>query len=455
MSKAKPIILAGGSGRRVWPLSTKSLPKQFIGIFNNTSILQATVIRNQFLGEPCIITTKQDILIAKRQLQNFKADLILEPEQKNTAPCILIGALQAKSEGYNTIVALPVDHYIKKQKKYISTINNAISLAHNYGICTIGIRPDSPNTEYGYIKAIKSSNHDTHYTLEKFIEKPNEKMANFYTKNTDYFWNSGIFVCDVDFIIKIFKEKCLDIYNLSCKALNQAKIKSNITYLDGNFYSSIPSTQFDQLLMESMQNLAMLHADFHWHDLGNFDSIWQASKKDQNQNYCSGNILTYDVKRSYINTGKTCTAVIGLYDIIVVNNNNNILIASKSKLKNYNTFIQNANTHYKYNDVVVRNWGWFNVINSKSLYKIKELTIHPGCRISLQYHNHRSEYWVVIKGYGEVELGNKKKCLSPNDFVFIPKGLKHRVANTGAIDLCLIEIQIGCYLSEDDIIRLS
>jgi mannose-1-phosphate guanylyltransferase len=330
--KIKPVIMAGGQGTRLWPLSRQISPKQFIKIFDNKSLIQKTLINNNSLGKPTLIILEQNEVIVTEQLRelDIEADLIIEPIAKNTAPCALVSAILAKNDGYDTVILLPADHYIDKVEQYLATIRKSLRYVTKFGICTIGIRPNFANSQYGYIKIDKLLE-DGIYKTKKFIEKPNFQKAQYYLKSNKYFWNSGIFIFNVDFIIEQFKLHQKAIFNyvyeaFSCATKSAAKWYNNAIKLPLEPYLCFDSISLDYAIMENIKQMIMLEADFNWSDLGNWHSLWQFQEKDLTDNYCEGDIIKIDTTNSYISSNNKLTALIGIDNLIIVNTDDALLI---------------------------------------------------------------------------------------------------------------------------------
>lgn len=458
MSKIKPVIIAGGSGTRLWPLSRKLFPKQFIKLFDNQSLLQKTLIRNKSFGRPAVIVGEEHRFIAAEQIKEIgiEADLIVEPASKNTAPCAIIASLIALENGLETVLFLPADHYIEEENNYVSLISDAAKFADE--VAMIGIKPSFAHTGYGYIKTDKTIQ-DKIFHAEKFVEKPDVLLAQDYFQQGNYFWNSGIFIFNAKFMLdraenlqdQLF-EHTSTAYALSIKDLDFIR-------LDANSYNKLQSISIDYAIMEHLESMILFEANFTWNDLGSWDSIWQVNDKDEHNNYHFGDVLTRDVKNSYIMSDNRLTAVIGLSDVIVVNTADALLVADKSKseqVKDIVNYLSKAcRTEATEHTRVFRPWGYYQTIDSGELHKVKRIVVHKGQKLSLQYHNHRAEHWVVVKGIAEVIIDNQVSNLTENDSIYIPKGSSHRLSNIGEVDLHLIEVQTGNYLGEDDIVRLG
>ncbi|WP_342259960.1 mannose-1-phosphate guanylyltransferase [Candidatus Tisiphia endosymbiont of Metellina segmentata] len=332
--KVKPVIMAGGLGTRLWPLSRQMQPKQFIKIFKNLSSIQKTLITNRTLGKPTLIIAKEYELIAKEQLRelNIEADLIIEPMPKNTASCAIISAIQAKNNGYDTVILLPSDHYIHDIDKYLITINESLNYVAKFGICTIGIKPSFANTEYGYIK-INKLLADRTYNTQQFVEKPTLQQAQNYLTNGKYFWNSGIFIFNIDFILEQAKLWQKELFKHVYDAYYFATKDHNNITLALEPYLYITPISLDYAIIENISQMIMIEANFSWNDIGNWHSLWQIQKEDITNNYCEGDVINIDSTNSYISSNNKLTAVIGVDNIIIINTEDALLIVNKSRVE--------------------------------------------------------------------------------------------------------------------------
>ncbi|MCC8368503.1 MAG: mannose-1-phosphate guanylyltransferase [Rickettsia endosymbiont of Oxypoda opaca] len=330
--KIKPVIMAGGQGTRLWPLSCSINPKQFLKTLTESSLLQKTLIRNKFFGMPLVITGDRHEFITKEQAAeiNTEIELITEPLAKNTAMCAVITALAAKNNGFDTVILLPSDHYISDEEKYLTTINKALSYVEKWGICIIGIPIDRPNTEYGYIKA-ETLIAENIYQTSHFIEKPSLEQVHNYIQNGRYFWNSGIFIYNIDFLLNHMCKFQPDLWDIAQNALNSATKNANTTKLDLEIYNKAKAVSIDHAIIEHIAKMVMVKANFAWNDLGTWHSLWQIKQKDITDNYCEGNVIISDTTNSYISSDSKLTTVVGLDNIIVINSKNGLLVADKSK----------------------------------------------------------------------------------------------------------------------------
>ena len=461
------VIMAGGSGRRLWPLSRTSYPKQFIKIFNNHSLFQQTVIRNKFKNFtgnyiPIIITHEEYRFIVVEQLKEIKqaAEIILEPAEKNTAACAITASLLTfKKKDTNLLLLAPADHYIANHSQYQNDILIAKKTAEKNYIVTLGIKPNYPSRSYGYIKI--GDKVDSYYKVEKFIEKPNlDKAKEYIFQDHKYWWNSGIFISNCNVILEAASRLQPELLNQVKKSLDKTKMNSGFIHIPLCEYKNVEKISFDYAVLEKYDNIAVVPAQFEWHDIGNWESLSNLKEKDLLNNNSVSNIISNDTTNcyTYSDNDKLIT-LLNVHNLVVVNTEDVLLIMnqnSSEKLKLLvNKLSVNNKDSIKYYKKIHKPWGYYKIINSGELYKIKKIVIYPDHKISLQYHKNRAETWVIIKGMAKVKVGSEIKILKKNDSVSIPQGIKHRLTNIDKINLELIEVQIGDYLQEEDIVRLD
>lgn len=459
--KIKPVIMAGGFGTRLWPLSLNSYPKQFIKIFEGLSLLQKTLIRNKSFAKPILLINHEHKSIVIGQIRDLgiEVDLIIEPTQKNTAPCAIIAALVSKAEGFDRVLLLPSDHEISDIENYLQVVARASYYAESM-IVTIGIKPEFIHTGYGYIKSGQSIG-DRIYKVEQFIEKPNETAAAHYVSQQNYFWNSGIFLYSPDVMIEQARSQHPILFNNVQNSLIfgvRDKDKYIIT-LDQRLYSSIENISLDYAIMEHAKEIALIEANFNWDDLGSWASLWRISSKDPQNNVTLGNVVVRDVTNSYVRSCKKVITVVGLDNIIVVETEDALLVANKSKSEEIKDIVNEFSTiNKKESEINVKDfrpWGYYKIIDNGDLHKVKRIVVYPGHKLSMQYHNNRSEHWIIVKGTAEIIIGKEVAIMHENNSIYIPNGITHRLSNIGVINLQIIEVQIGYYLDERDIVRLA
>jgi mannose-1-phosphate guanylyltransferase/mannose-6-phosphate isomerase len=424
----KIIILAGGKGTRLWPMSRKTSPKQFLKL-NNKTLFKKTLERCLLLEKPeniFVSTNKDYSFLVQKEFKN--ANLIIEPFSKNTGPAILYALKKLNLKNNELVLVCPSDHFITPDSEFVKSINKAKEIAKSNHIVTFGIKPTSPETGYGYIK-IKPDQ----FKVEKFTEKPNLKTAQDFLNKGNYYWNSGIFLFPVNLIMQEFEKYAKDLLEKT------------------------ESISIDKAVIEKSDKIAMLPATFNWSDVGSWNSFYKTQAKDKNNNTILGNTILHNTKDSLILGNSRLVACVGLKNITVIETEDAVLVANKDDSEEVKQIVENLEKQNKreaYEGVkTLRPWGSYEIIGEGKDYKVKKIIVEPKKRLSLQSHNHRSENWVVIQGKAKITLNNNEYILKKGEAFFIPKKAKHRLENTGDILLKVIEVQNGDYLGEDDITR--
>ncbi|MDC3019727.1 mannose-1-phosphate guanylyltransferase/mannose-6-phosphate isomerase [Prochlorococcus sp. AH-736-E15] len=469
-NKIIPIIMCGGSGTRLWPLSRESYPKQFISLGPNKSksLLQNTQLRIMELNhvdDPILVCNEEHRFIVAEQIRELNIknfSILLEPVGRNTAPAITIAALKAlERENNPTLLVLASDHEIENTKAFLDTIEIGKKYADQDNIVSFGILPSSPETGYGYIKASNPLSNDSPKgeKIEQFLEKPNLQKAKELIKNRRFSWNSGIFMAKAKVLLN-------EIEKFSPEILNKCKLsfKNSINDLDfqrinKSAFEECPSESFDIAIMEKTNRGIVIPLNCGWNDIGSWKAVWENSEKDKNRNFIQGKVVTEKTKDCYLRSEGRLIVGIGLEDLIIVETSDAILISNKYQTQLVKNVVQKLKDkkisegqhHLKVN----RPWGHYLSIVGDSRWQVKLISVKPGEKLSLQMHHHRSEHWVVVKGTAKVEIDQKLSILSENESIYIPLGSKHRLSNPGKIKLILIEVQSGSYVGEDDIIRFE
>lgn len=455
----KALILAGGSGTRLWPVSRTEYPKQFLKIGEDKSLLQKTILRKMRVMHPedlFILTNHQYIHVVKEQVAEIHPSLlrniILEPFQKNTAPAIAL-ALKYIIENRGTpveesVFVCPSDHIIAPEDRFCNFVKRADVLAKNGHIVTFGIRPSYPEIGYGYIKGGKT-HQDEALFVDQFVEKPNFEKAKEYIAAGNYFWNSGMFVFQLKTMIE----------EINCYSPEILKyFKESYDYFHAHF-AKMPEISIDYAVMEKSKKTLVLPLDLSWSDVGSWDNVYEILPKDEHQNAKVGQVIDVDTKDSLILGDKRLIATIGLEDMLIVETADVVLIAKRKESQKVKEMVAKlkkmGRKEVKEHVTTNRPWGNFTVLDSGSRYKIKKIFVNPGQVLSLQMHYHRSEHWVVVKGTAKVTIGDKEVFVHENESIYVPKGALHRVENPGKVPLEIIEAQVGEYLGEDDIIRFE
>ncbi|MBO8230559.1 mannose-1-phosphate guanylyltransferase/mannose-6-phosphate isomerase [Prochlorococcus marinus str. MU1404] len=465
-----PVILCGGSGTRLWPLSRKSFPKQFLSLSSNSnkSLLQLTQerIKNiKGIQQPILICNEEHRFLVAEQMREIDINpmsILLEPFGRNTCPAITLAALKAIEVTENPILLiLSSDHIIEDDEKFKQVIEAGLNYVEKDKLVTFGIVPTSPETGYGYIKSTESKTDliAIGSKIESFVEKPNLEKAKEFIKDKRYTWNSGMFLFKAETIIKEIKHYSPEIFNHCSNALKDELFDLDFQRLNKEDFSKCPNISIDFAVMEKTNLGVVLPLNAGWNDIGSWDSVWEISKKDKYENVIEGNVLAKDTRNSYLRSDKRLLAAIGIEDIIVVETSDAILVASKSKSQEVKEIvaklkdqkIPEGQEHKK----IYRPWGFYESIVEDSRWKVKLINVIPGEKLSLQLHHHRSEHWIVVKGTAKVEVDKSEMILNENQSTYIPLGSKHRLSNPGEVPLLLIEVQSGSYLGEDDIERFE
>jgi mannose-1-phosphate guanylyltransferase len=470
MKKIIPIILAGGSGSRLWPLSRKSFPKQFLNLIDNDqySLLQKTYKRIETLenfSEPIIICNEEHRFIVGDQMRKLNIKplaILLEQEGRNTAPAITIAALKSLEIYEDPILLiLSSDHEIKNQTKFTQSIQNSIRIAEDNKIVIFGVPPTFPSTGYGYIKSHNKLDHNYYHAskVDKFLEKPDLKTAKEIFQDKKYTWNSGMFVFKASTILNELKINAPDIVENCRKCLSESKKDLDFLRLNKEQFKKCKNISIDYAVLEKTKKAFVLPLNCGWNDIGSWESLWEITKKDINGNAIKGKVLVKETKESLIRSEDKLVVSIGLENIILIETKDAILVANKKhsqKIKDIVSLLEEKGFNEgKQHKKVYRPWGFFLSIEEGNSWQIKKIVVNPGSSLSLQKHHHRSEHWIVLKGKAKVQINEKVKILLKNESTYIPLGSKHRLSNPGEEPLILIEVQSGDYLGEDDIIRFE
>lgn len=449
----KAIILAGGSGSRLWPLSRDLYPKQLLNFGNEKSLLQQTFARvNNFANENDIVTVTNVANLTNIKLQlNNKGIIIAEPQGKNTAPAIA-SALKyfEQSSNDDTVIIVPSDSLIKNNKAFNDCIKKAENLALKGYIVTLGVKPAYPETGYGYIKAGEKL--DIGYRVNNFSEKPDIETVNEYVKNENYYWNSGIIISKISTLINEYKKYQPQITNMTSKL--DLSINRKISF---DLYEPLEPISIDYAIMEKTDKLALIKLESDWLDIGSWKSLYEVKQKDNNGNVTEGKVITENVKNSFIYSQKEVIAVSDLENIILVETEDAIMACKMDKSQNvkklYEKLKSNSSDLTKLHKTVFRPWGYYTCMNEGEGYLTKTICVLPHQKLSIQSHNHRSEHWVVLEGKALVIKDEKEYHLNNGDSIDIPVRAKHSLQNPYDEELKIIEVQKGEYISEDDIIR--
>ena len=488
-SLVAPVILCGGSGTRLWPLSRSGFPKQFLVLScdgSNQSLFQQAITRiNSIgngrikLGETLIVTNEEHRFLALdqlRELKKVKATLLLEPIARNTAPALSLAALhaldQSKMEGSDPILVItPADQTIQNQVAFVKALQDCVAVVtedqSKKTIAILGITPTAPKTGYGYIQRNSARGKNNEFAVERFVEKPDAKTAQAYLADGNYLWNSGMFVLRASTWLAALPHYRPDIANATEVAWNNKATDQTgeVTFVrpDKVLFAAVPSESIDYAVIEKCDagNFAvkMVELDAGWSDLGAWDAVWQAGKHDADGNLTSGDVLLANTKKSLVHASSRLVSAVGVENLIIIETADAVLVADRNNSQDVISIVsqlelqqrEEKNLHRK----VARPWGWYDSVDEGQRFKVKRIQVNPGASLSLQMHHHRAEHWIVVKGVAEITNGDKVITLMENQSTYIPQGQKHRLANPGKAPLEIIEVQSGSYLGEDDIVRFE
>ncbi len=465
MTKIVPVILSGGSGSRLWPLSRGLLPKQLLPLASEKSMLQETALRaggGDFIAPVVICNEKHRFMVAE-QLREIDAEplsIILEPLGRNTAPAAAIAALTVENKAPGAMMMLlPSDHVILHSDRFHEAARTAAEAASQGALVTFGVQPDKPETGYGYIKRGEEVGENSIYKVDKYVEKPDLNTARQYLDDGGYFWNSGMFLFSPkDYLAELGKHNP-DMLRACKKALEDAQIDQDFVRLDEDAFAASPSDSIDYAVMEKTEHAAMVPVDLGWNDIGAWSALLDIGEQDADGNVLKGDVVTKDVHDSYIRSEGPLIAVSDVDNVIVVATDDVLMIADKDHAQDVKLVVDHlkaeGRTEHETHTTVYRPWGWYQSIGFGPRYQVKQICLKPGASISLQLHHHRAEHWVVVEGTARVTRDEEVMDLSANQSVYIPLGATHRLENPGKEQLRIIEVQSGSYLGEDDIVRFE
>lgn len=460
-----PVILSGGSGTRLWPLSRAGYPKQFLDLFDGLSLFQMTLKRLSNLKDcdfPMVICNESHRFIIRDQANEVNmtpSSILLEPIARNTAPAIALAALKLIHDGKPDalMLVLPSDHIIKDEKAFRHACEKAAILANDNELVTFGIKALHPETGYGYIKIRDAMEHG--FKIDQFVEKPDQKTAERYVSEGNYFWNSGMFMFKASQImseLETFQPKIIEAVK---KAFELAKPDLDFIRVDAASFEASPSLSIDYAVMEKTKHAAMVPLDAGWNDVGAWSSLWELHKKDGEGNAGHGDFIALNAKNNYVHADKRLVTLLGVDDLVVVETADTVMVAHKDRAQEVKTLVdqlkKDDRTETDAHKKIFRPWGFFDEVDRGDRFQVKRITVKPHQKISLQLHRKRAEHWVVVAGEAHVQIGDSIKVLSRDESIFIPRETIHSVENKGEVNLEIIEIQTGSYLGEDDIERLE
>ena len=462
--KVIPVILCGGAGTRLWPLSRELYPKQLLALVDDYSLLQNTVTRcagHPDVTAPMLVCNEEHRFLVAEQLREIEVEasrIILEPEGRNTAPAVALAAHEAMKTGDDAIlVVLPSDHVIHKTTLFLEALTTAIDLAKDDALVTFGVVPDKPETGYGYIK--KGMATGAAFKVDKFVEKPDVATASDFLQSGLYCWNSGMFVFKASAYLKELAAQTPRIAEAMAKATANASADLDFTRVNAEAFKSSPSDSIDYAVMEHTADALVVPLDAGWSDIGSWDALWQISEKDEHNNTLVGDAVVHDVEGSLVWSESRLVSVVGLKDVIVVETADAVMVASQDQAQDVKSIVNHlkgsGRIERTFHQKVYRPWGYYEGLDAGPAFQVKRLGVNPGASLSLQLHHHRAEHWVVVSGVATVTVGEKVFDLNPNESCYIPLETLHRLQNLTEEPLEIIEVQSGSYLGEDDIVRFE
>ncbi len=457
-----PVILSGGSGTRLWPLSRSQHPKQFLPLASDKTMVQETVLRLQGLEslQPVLAVCNEDhrFMMAEqlREIGIQPASIILEPAGRNTAPAIALAALASDAE--DILLILPADHVITQPEVFRQAVAKANSLAEQGYMVTFGIVPTAPETGYGYINTGAAADEQS-FHIQAFVEKPDRDTAKTYLDSGDYFWNSGMFMFKAGRYLEELANYRPDILQACENALAKTEQDRDFLRPDKEAFLACPADSIDYAVMEKTDRAVMIPLDAGWNDIGSWSALWDITDKDEAGNAVSGDVMALDTRDSFLMAGNKLLVTVGVENLVVIETDDAVMIASKDRVQDVKDAVEQlkqqqrpeATLHRK----VYRPWGYYHCIEQGERHQTKRIVVNPGAKLSLQKHHHRAEHWIVVKGTAMVTRDDEKILLTENESTYIPLGVTHCLHNPGVIPLEIVEVQSGSYLGEDDIIRFQ
>lgn len=458
-----PVIMAGGSGTRLWPLSRGSYPKQFLALSGEQTMLQSTLSRLDGLNHSpaMLICNEEHRFVAAEQLRQLGAKhsgIFLEPAGRNTAPAIALAAFKAIEQGEDPLLlVLAADHVINDITAFQYSVNQAAELAKENKLVTFGIVGNTPETGYGYIK--RGQQFDTGFVVDAFVEKPDVTTAKQYIQSGDYYWNSGMFLFKASCYLTELKKYRSDIYEACKKAMQVQNDDMDFVRVDKKAFEECPEESIDYAVMEHTKDAVVVPMDAGWSDVGGFAALWEISHKDEYGNVFTGDIKAIDTKNTLIFGEDKLIATVGVEDLIIVNTKDAVLIAHRNESQKVKVIVQqlkdDQRSEAKSHREVYRPWGKYDSVDCGERFQVKRITVKPGAKLSVQMHHHRAEHWIVVSGTAKVQIDSIEQFVTENESVYIPITAVHALENPGKVDLELIEVQSGSYLGEDDIVRFE
>lgn len=467
MTRIIPVVLSGGSGTRLWPVSRASLPKQFLALTSSRTLLQETLLRvadAAIFDAPVLVCNHDHRFLVAEQAQQIgvkPAAILLEPVGRNTAPAVATAALFAQRHvGDALLLVMPSDHVIGDPAAFIEQVTAAAPAASRGALVTFGITPESPETGFGYIRRGKPlADLANCYEVERFVEKPERALAETLMAEGGCYWNAGLFMFSAATYLAELQDRHPEMVNACSVALAKAQVDLDFLRLDPDSFGASPSESIDYAVMEHTRHAAVIPCQIRWSDLGSWKAIWELGEGDTAGNQIVGKALGYDIRNCYLKSDGPLVAAVGVDDLAVVATDDAILVSHKDKVQDVKAVVDALKLRgwdeALQHSLVNRPWGSYRSLVMGDRFQVKHIVVKPGCKLSLQKHFHRAEHWVIAKGTANVTVGDKELLLSENESVYLPLGSVHRLENCGRVPLEIIEVQVGSYLGEDDIVRID
>jgi len=461
-----PVILSGGSGARLWPLSREAYPKQFLPLVDSQTLLQNTALRLSGLPEataPLVVCNQEHRFMVAEQLRavGIQPDaVVLEPVGRNTAPAAAVAALHAQRNGADPLLlVLPADHVIADPAGFWTAVGQVAPHATAGELATFGIVPTAPETGYGYIQADAPLDAVGVRAVARFVEKPDLATAQQYLSSGGYFWNSGMFLFRASRFLAELEQFAPDILTACRQALAGGRADPDFLWLHRTAFTACPKDSIDYAVMEKTSRAVVMPLAVGWNDVGCWAALWEAGERDAEGNVTRGDVMAVDTRNTYVDAATRLVATVGVDDLVVVETADAVLVASKDRVQDVKAVVDRLKTDHRpegrNHRKVYRPWGYYDAIDVEARFQVKRIMVRPGAAISLQMHHHRTEHWVVVSGAARVQRGEEILLLTENQSAYIPVGVRHRLSNPGKIPLEIIEIQSGSYLGEDDIVRFE